>query len=244
MQATKLWNLYNLSSKKVILSVLFLFVCFTLQAQFNIKKHDNRNRARGYSYGIHLAFNQHNFRVEHSENFLEQGQVMSIEGHKDMGVEVGIIGALHPHENIEIRAIPGINFGNRNVVYYETFAEEPTQVKLENTMFDLPLQLKYKSKPYKDFRMFVVGGGKLRANLNYKEASENPAEDPLRLSKGDFMMELGAGAEFHFPLFTLAPELKISQGFQNQRVQNEAHVFSNTLSALYSRLYTLSINIE
>ena len=246
MQATNFWNLYYLSSKKIMNLLCLLVLAGVANAQYNIQKHDRRNEQRGYSYGIHLGASQHNFRVEHSDKFLEQTPIQSIEGSNDLGLEVGIIGALHPFDNLEVRALPTIAFGDRSLNYYDLAGESdyPNEVNVESTMFDIPLQVKYKSKPYKDFRMFVVGGGKYRMNLSYKEEGESAAEDALRYSKSDMMGELGLGAEFHFPLFTLAPELKVSQGFLNQRIQNDNHPYSANLSALYSRMYTFSINIE
>lgn len=245
MQTTNIRNLYHLPSKKIILlTAFFMFTCLCF-GQHNIEKHDGRNNERKYSYGIHLAMNQHNFRVEHSNQFLNQQEITGIEGVNNLGMELGLIGILHPIDWLEVRAVPALVFGNRDLNYYDTTADEnPVTVTNETTMFDIPLYLKYKSKPYKDFRMFVIGGAKYRANLSYKEASDNPAQEALRLSKSDVLGELGFGAEFHFPLFTLAPEFKVSQGFMNQREPNGAHPYSRNLSALYTRIYSLSINIE
>lgn len=224
---------------------MFFIVSLSSSGQYNIQQHDDKNNARKYSYGIHLGFNQHNFRVEHSQEFLNQQEILGIEGVNNAAIEVGLIGILHPKEWLELRTVPAIVFGNRDLAYYDTTEEEsPFVVTNETTSFDIPLYVKYKSKPYQDFRMFVIAGGKYRANLSYKEASNNPAEELLRLSKKDALAELGFGAEFHFPLFTLAPELKVSQGFLNQREQNDANAYSRNLSGLYSRLYSLSINIE
>ena len=245
MQTSNFWNLYHLPSQKIILFFIVIMSSFSGMSQYNIEQHDGKNKARKYSYGIHLGFNQHNFRVEHSDNFLNQQEITGIEGENNLGLEIGLIGILHPKEWLEVRTVPAIAFGRKDVVFYDTTQEEfPATVNNDATMFDIPLYVKYKSKPYKDFRMFIIGGGKYRTNLSYREESDNPAEEQLRLSKKDAMAELGFGAEFHFPLFTLAPELKVSQGFINQREQNDANAYSRNLSGLYSRLYSLSINIE
>ena len=245
MQTSNFRNLYHLSSKKIAVFLVLFFMSIAAHAQYNVQHHDGKNNTRKYSYGIHLGVSQHNFRVEHSSEFLNQTAIESIEGDNDLGLEIGLIGILHPWEDIEVRAIPTISFGDRSVNYYDLSNEEyPFKVKPENTMFDIPLLVKYKSEPYKDFRMFVIGGGKYRWNLSHKEAPENTEEDYLRLKSSDVMAELGFGAEFHFPLFTLAPELKVSQGFGNQIEKDNMNAYSTTIDGLYSRVYTLSINIE
>ncbi len=109
MQTTNLWNLYHLSSKKVILSLLFLVVGTTLaSAQEHIRRHDNKKAQNGYSYGIHIGMTQHNFRLERSSHFLDQEDIQAIEGNNEPGVSIGIIGVLHPSERVELRAIPSM----------------------------------------------------------------------------------------------------------------------------------------
>lgn len=243
MQTTNARNLYHIHCKAII-AALFFLVPFMSHSQFNIKKHDERNQSRKYSYGIHLGMARHNFRVDHSTVFTNgTTNVLAIEGSNDTGIEVGLIGSLHPGEHFEIRTMPGITFGNRSVQYY--FPNDSTLLEdLESTMFDFPLHLKYKSKPYNDLRMYVVGGGRFRTNMSLEAPSDDAASEPLRLTESDLMVEIGAGVELHFPLFTLSPELKISQGILNQRVQNDANPLVSTMNGLYSRVYTLSFNIE
>jgi len=234
--------LYHLSSQKVIALGVFLFIAATSFAQGNIEKHDRKRENNKYSYGIHLGFTQHNFRIEHSDSFLDQDDILGIEGTHEPGVAIGIIGALHPFSDLEIRAIPTLNFGNQNIVYYVSELEQPAEYKGESTVFELPLQLKYKSDPYKDFRMFVLGGGTYRNNFS---ANKNVEEDlnTVLLDKSDIAIEFGAGAEFHFPFFVLAPEITISQGLNNQ-IQQQNTPFSNSISSLNSRIYSFTINLE
>jgi len=243
MLPTNFWNLYNISSKKIAALAVFMFAFVSVNAQYNIKEHDAKRASKGYSFGIHLGATQHAYRVEHSERFLEQSDILTVEGDKSTGIDVGLIGVLHPIEELEIRVIPGINFGDKNITYGFAGVAEPEIQKLESTVFQLPLQLKYKSKPYKDMRGFFIAGGTFASDLASNKDERNDVNS-VKLESANVFGELGAGFEFHFPLFTLAPELKVSQGFLNQRVENDALDLSRVLSGLYSRVYTLSINIE
>ncbi|MBX2845017.1 MAG: PorT family protein [Saprospiraceae bacterium] len=235
--------MYYLSSKKIIALVV---LCCTVSAafgQYNIKEHDAKKQEKKYSFGIHLGAASHTYRVEHSARFLEQNEILTAEGDNSLGIDVGLIGVLHPTKDFELRILPGINFGDRNVTYNLASEEEPLSQNLETTVFQIPLQVKYKSKPYKDMRGFVIVGGNLMYDLtSNKEQRLDPTV--VKIEDTNLLGEIGAGFEFHFPLFTLAPEIKVSQGFLNQRVQNDDLNLSAVLSGLYSRVYTFSLNIE
>lgn len=242
MQTTNFWNLYHLSSKKIILTTILMVMAGSLFAQNNIVKHDAKREKNGYSYGIHLGVTQHNFRVEHSDSFLNQNDILGVEGDSQTGIAIGIIGALHPSEDFEVRAIPTINFGNQNLLYTLPDLDKKAQHQGESTIFELPVQLKYKSQPYKDFRMFLIGGGMFRNNFS---ASKNEEDDlqTVIYNQTDYAVEFGGGMEFHFPYFVLAPELTITQGFGNQ-LKSQNTIYSNVIGSLNSRVYSLSINIE
>lgn len=242
MSTTNIWNLYNISSKKIVSLVVIILFAQLSFGQSNIQKHDQKRENNGYSYGIHLGFTQHNFRVEHSDSFLNQDAILGVEGNDQTGISIGIIGALHPSEKVEIRAIPALNFGEQSLAFTIDGLEQQALFSGSATVFELPVQFKYKSEPYKDFRMFAIGGGMYRNNVS---ASKNVDEDlqTILLETSDVGIEIGGGAEFHFPYFVLAPQLTITQGFSNQnRAQNTA--FSNAIGSLNSRIYSLSINIE
>ncbi len=91
--------------------------------------------------------------------------------------------------------------------------------------------------------MFLLGGGKYRTNFNADKSFDEHSET-VQLNKDDFMFELGAGAEIHFAYFTFAPTFTVSQGFMNQRVQNENSEYAKVLSGAYSRVYSIGFNIE
>ncbi len=245
MQTTNIRNLYHLSSHKIVLFV-FLILCATPHFSFGqdaIRKHDAKKNGNGYSYGIHLALTNQNFRIERSTALLNSENILAVDGKTEPGVSIGIIGALHPSERSEIRATALVNFNNQNLVY--TVVDEEKQVLFQgsSTAFELPVHYKYKSKGYGNFRMFALGGGRFRTNFSAYENKDVNAST-LQLSRNDVLFDLGAGAEIHFPFFTLSPTLTVSQGFRNQRQPNEELEFATVLSGLYSRVYTLSFNIE
>ncbi len=246
MQTTNIWNMYHLSSKKVIhffLAFILIGIGTTSSAQDYIRQHDEKRAENGFSYGIHLGVIDHNFRIERSATFLNQTHIRAIEGHSEPGVAIGIIGALHPSERLEIRATPSIAFNDEDLLYTIEDLEYKAIYQGSSTAFEIPMHLKYKSKPYGNFRMFLIGGGRFRTNFS---ADKKPDETSttVQLAKTDLMFDIGAGAEIHFSYFTLAPTFTISQGFKNQRVRNDNSPYTEVLSGIYSRVYSIGFNIE
>ncbi len=243
MQKTIIRCLHHIYSLKVILTIILASVGQLVFSQLNINTHDDKRESRGYHFGIHLAAGQHTFKIDHNSFFLAQNDILSVEGDKDIGIDIGLIGAIHPFKNTEVRVLPTLNFGTKNITYTFANQDEPNLQDLETVNFEIPLHFKYKSKPYKDMRMFVIGGGKYGIDLSSNKDERN-LENVVKLEKGNAFLELGAGAEFHFPLFVLSPEIKVSHGFLNQHVNDPDLNLSAVLAGLYSRVYTFSINIE
>jgi hypothetical protein len=89
----------------------------------------------------------------------------------------------------------------------------------------------------------MIGGGKYAYDLASLSKARK-AEKLIRLTPNDFALELGFGFEFYFPLFILAPEVKISQGMMNVLSPDKNLIYSRSLDALKSRTITFSLLIE
>ena len=235
--------MHNISGKKIATLIPLLLIWLPFYGQYNIKTHDEKHERKKYHFGIHLGFSQHTFKVKHADAFLQQSEILSVESKKSLGFGVGLVGALHLLDNTEFRIVPAINFGTKNLTYGLDSTTDPLVQDQESVTLGFPLHFKYKSKPYKEFRMYAFAGGRMTIDLASNK-KERQADDVVKFEKSEGFVELGAGAEIHFPLFTLSPELKISQSLRNQHVPNDALNLSNVINTLNSRCYLLSINIE
>ena len=107
----------------------------------------------------------------------------------------------------------------------------------------MPFHVRYKSEPYKDLRVFVVGGVK----YSFDVASQSRARQDsnlIKISPTDFAVEIGAGVQFFFPYFIFSPELKFSQGMSNGLIHNPNLEYSTVLDKVLSRTFTLSFHFE
>jgi hypothetical protein len=108
---------------------------------------------------------------------------------------------------------------------------------------NFPLQVRYKSDPIKDFRIFVIAGMRYDFDLASNQKSRK-ALDIIKLKRHDLSVEYGLGMMFYFPYFILTPEFKMSHGVLDIHEPTEGLIYSRVLQKLYSRSFTFSINIE
>jgi hypothetical protein len=87
----------------------------------------------------------------------------------------------------------------------------------------MPFQLRYKSAPYHDKRLFVVAGVKYAYDVATNSRTvQSKRGEIIRVSPTDFAFEVGAGIQIYFPFFIFSPEIKFSRGLTNQLIYNAA----------------------
>ena len=107
----------------------------------------------------------------------------------------------------------------------------------------MPLYLRYKSKPIKDFRFFVLGGLRYNYDLN-SNSNERNTETQLLVNKHDVGAEMGLGFQIFFPSFVLSPEIKVYHSLSNIKRPNDALIYSRAIDKMFSRIFTLTFNLE
>jgi hypothetical protein len=210
-------------------------------AQYNTMENDMRFQKRYVKFGIHMGFNVSNFRAFRSENFIATDSLLSIKAENGTGFNLGIVSALYLHKNLELRFIPTLSFAERTLRY--EFENSSSPQLLESIFLEFPLQIKFKSDPIKDFRIYVIAGMKYGLDLASKSEARN-AENIIKLNRFDLSVEYGVGFEINFPLFILVPEIKVSNGVLDAHSLDPDLIFSNTLDQLKSRTFTFSLNFE
>ncbi|MCX6293743.1 MAG: outer membrane beta-barrel protein [Sphingobacteriales bacterium] len=129
--------------------------------------------------------------------------------------------------------------------YPDRFAKEDslTTRKIQGITLAFPLQLKFSSDRINNFKVYLMGGGKLEYDFA-ANAGEKNAEKLMKLNKLDYGIEAGIGFHFYFPVFVLSPELKLGWGLKNVHSRDANLKFSNVIDQIKSRTLTLSLIIE
>ena len=231
-----------------IIGILLIFVGFTFNSSaqkgnaYNYLEFKNKP----YYFGISLGYAGSNYRLQHSEDFILNETYVKAQSIGGPGLRIGVIGNLKFGEYFDFRLVPGFAFTERSISY-ETFEpQEGTSTQVEQidaTLFELPMLVRYKSEPYNDMRLFMLGGVKYTYDISNTSRTRQ-AETLLKIAPHDFSAEFGVGVQFFFPYFIFSPQIKVSHGMNNLLLFNGGLEKSNVLEKVNSRMFSISFNFE
>lgn len=163
------------------------------------------------------------------------------------GFTVGIITDLRLSQDLNLRFLPGLSFGERQLTYnrpvYTGGSSEAPYYSIKSTFLDFPLLLKYKARRINNDRPYIVFGPAYRHNI-----SRSSVDHLVRLKDGGLYAEMGVGWDHYFTFFRFSVEGKFSIGLDNQLGPppgpNERQYYSNAIKHLRSKMFTLSFHFE
>lgn len=246
MDAIKFWNMHYISGKEIIFTILVSFFCTSsLLSQTGLNKNYNYKdfQKKSYYFGLSLGINSSSFHLDRSQRFIGNEYISVSEAESGIGFNLNMIANLKLGDYFDFRFLPGFTFSERKLLYTENnvdsliISTEP----LESVFFELPFQVRFKSAPYKDKRLFVVGGLK----YSYDVASNSSTKKSvLKFSPHDFQYEIGIGMQFFYPYFIFSPEIKFSRGITNTLIYDSQLPESSVLENVFSQYFTLSFHFE
>ena len=170
------------------------------QRELYLEDHDNKP----YYFGITLAGNLARFNIEHHPTFLGQDSIMVAEPANAGGFALGLLATTRLSNRFETRFNPTLMFSERNLFYKMRIADRDLGVdvtqKIESVIVSFPLQLKFRSDRIGNFRVYMLGGGKVDFDLA-SNARARKAEDQVKIQKLDYGVEAGIGFNFYFQSF-------------------------------------------
>jgi hypothetical protein len=234
--------MHHLLGKKIIAFAIALLFVVNAQAQIKGTYNYLDFAQKPYYFGITLAYNSANYKLAHSNNFILNDSITLAESTTGGGFNLGIVTNLKIGRNFDFRFLPTLSFANRTLQYWTT-EDLPVNKRIESVFVELPFHLRYKSEPYKDMRLFVIGGAKYSFDVASNSRARNSNEF-VRVAPSDFALELGVGVQIFFPYFIFSPELKVSHGLSNTLLYNDNLSYSAVLEKVQSRAITLSFHFE
>lgn len=161
------------------------------------------------------------------------------------GFTVGIVGDLHLSRYLNLRMIPSLNLGSKELLFREQETGEEYNEILRNNYLTLPVHLKLAGIRINNYKPYFILGGYGSIELARKK---NRA---VLLKSFDHGVEIGAGCSFYLPLFTLSPELKFSFGLSDLLVRERGDLkeedlmkYTLSLTKATQRMITLSFHFE
>ncbi len=236
----------NILGKKIIPTLLGIFVALMLTNSANAQIKGTYNfldfQQKPYYFGITLAYNSAKYSVVHSDNFIKNDSIRIAETTTGGGFNLGIVTNLKIGQYFDFRFLPTLSFTDRSIEY-TTFEAGRVEKRIESVFVELPFHVRYKSDPYKDLRLFIIGGGKYSFDVANNSRSRQNTQ-LLKVAPSDFSIEVGAGVQIFFPYFIFSPEIKVSHGLSNTLIYNENLSYSNVLDKVRSRTFTISFHFE
>jgi hypothetical protein len=212
----------------------------------NLLDHDDKP----FHFGIALGANRAHYNFTFNPLFLQRDSVQVVESVQSTGINLAWLVNLHLTNHLDIRTYPlNLVFTEKvfqyRLKYPDRFAKEDslTTRKIQGITLAFPLQVKFSSDRINNFKVYMMGGGKLEYDFA-ANAGEKNAEKLMKLNKLDYGIEAGIGFHFYFPVFVLSPELKLGWGLKNVHSRDANLKFSNVIDEIKSRTLTLSLIIE
>ncbi len=225
---------------------LFTSVSSFAQTEMFLEEHDRKP----YYFGISLGFNRAFFHTSLDPAFLAQepDSIFTAESLNSSGFHLGLSATAKLSQRFELRFNPQLIFLDRIIEYklnpeYPNLDGQLIDKKVESVITTFPLQVKFLSDRIGNFRMYMLGGGKVDLDLA-SNAKARKAEDMIKIERMDYGIEAGVGFNFYHKSFILSPEIKISNGLRNLHSRNESLNYSRVLGDIHSRMVMFTIHLE
>jgi hypothetical protein len=167
------------------------------------------------------------------------------------GFTVGIIMNLRLTKSLDLRFLPGMSFGERELTYnipvidnlYD-YNDIQYKYSIKSTFIDLPFHIKYKANRINNGRPYIIMGTAMRVDI-----SKTATEDLVGLDPIGYYAEVGAGWDYYFQFFRFSVEAKASFGLNNQLgkgpgTADQRHYYYDALRSLHSNIFTLCFHFE
>ena len=234
-----------------ILHKLFVLLFFMTHVFVSGQKQKPKNESwydeKLLHFGFSLGFNTMDFRITPSQEYLAADSLYPEVSRLNPGINIQIVTNLRPGKYWDIRFLPGVSFGMRNVRYYKDQVLYNEQQRLESSFLEFPLLLKYKGDRLNNVRPYIVGGLNFRYDLAAKKEFDDEKPVYIRLKRPDLYYETGAGLDFYLKYFKLSVELKMSNGIRDILIDEGAsghQEFRNAIEKMKSQIWIIAFHFE
>ena len=186
------------------------------------------------------------FAIKPMQDFKQFDSLFTLQSASNWGFDIGIVSNMRLNQYFDLRFIPTLSFGDRNLIYKLAYKDSiiyNETKKVESTLLEFPFLLKYKSARLTNVRAYVVGGAKYSIDLASKQGKKDQSEVLIKLRKHDFAFELGVGFDFYLEYFKFATELKMSYGIKDLLIRDQT-IYTNPFDRLTSKSMMISFLFE
>lgn len=231
----------------IIFPVAFLLIHYDLSAQKQKPKNESWYDEKLIHFGFSLGANVMDFNITPSQKYLSQDSLYPDVSKLNPGINIQIVTDFRPANHMDIRFLPGVSFGQRNIRYYKNQKIYNDGQKLESSFLEFPFLLKLKGDRLNNVRPYVIGGFNYRYDLAAKKEFDPAKQIYIRIKRPDLYYEAGAGMDFYLPYFKLSVELKMSKGITDILIKDYAPghpEYVNAIEKMKSQIWILAFHFE
>ena len=230
--------------KKTFFALWFILpLCLNAQHNrvLNTPKYDLDKLHFGFTIGI----NSMDFDLYNSKRISTFDSVYAVNNIRQAGFNLGIVSNLRLIKFLDLRFLPGITFGQRNLEYLVRSGDHfyHKTMKIESTFIEFPVLLKYKAKRINNYRPYLIGGLNYRIDLAARKQIKEEEKPMILLERHDLYYELGFGVDYYLPYFKFSTEIKYAIGLTNV-LRPDGTEFSEAIEKLISNLLIISFHFE
>jgi len=231
----------------IAISLMILFLPYSMFGQKEKPMNKSWYDEKLFHFGFSLGFNTMDFNITPSQSFLETDSLYPEVTKLNPGINIQIVTNYHPSKYIDIRFLPGVSFGQRNVRYYRNQVLYNEQQRLESSFLEFPLLLKYKGNRLNNVRPYFITGLNYRYDLAGRKEFDEDRPVYIRIKRPDLYYEAGAGLDFYLMYFKLSVELKMSNGIRNVIVDDKVagyQQFRDAIEKMRSQIWVIAFHFE
>ena len=246
-----LWKLFwNL--KKFFLLILLTTICLSSSAQLqntelNLLHYDY---ARPLRFGFSLGLNAFDFTTANKLQYVvidgKSRRIRTDVTTLTTGFDINAIVDYRIKRQWNLRALPGISFGSRNLDFFDDNTNELIYtMPITSNYMELPVHLKFSAKRNSNFRPYVFAGINARYNLSGGQDVKGGVF--FGISNTEVFGECGFGFEVYLYYFKFSVEAKFSSGVSNVYTKKAAEgyeVYNDIVKKLYSNLFIIKFHFE
>ncbi|MCS7028210.1 MAG: PorT family protein [Bacteroidia bacterium] len=158
------------------------------------------------------------------------------------GIHFGLVCTYKLHNLLDIRALPSFALQQRTIRFEQRATRDTAFNRTsESAIFQLPLEIKFKSERNDDFRVYLIGGTLFSYDMSNRASDKVNRDKLIRTQPFDIAGVVGFGMDFYREKIKLSPEIKFAHGINNILIRETNNSFSNGLDSL--RTQTLMLNL-
>ncbi|MBN2167196.1 MAG: PorT family protein [Marinilabiliaceae bacterium] len=201
---------------------------------------------RPIHFGFLLGLNVMDFKVLNSgiaNNYNGDVPIYGDVINLQPGLNIGIVSNLRLKKHWDLRFLPGISFGQRDMVFIQNDKKMEDVIEIKSTFLEFPLLVRYSAVRQHNFKPYLVGGINGRIDLAKSK------KDKIVLNPMDFYIEGGVGADMYLTYFRFSMEIKASFGLMNvinEKGTGDEHdiIFTQAINKLTSNIFHFTFYFE